>query len=281
MTIAEAVQQGKTQIAPISESAGGDAQRLLCAVLGCERTWLLTHRDHRLTPDQHAAYEALVARAAMGEPLPYILGRQAFYDRDFWVTPAVLIPRPETELLLEQALSYTAGRELTVADIGTGSGALAVTFASLQPQTTVYATDISSDALGVARANATQYHADITFFEGDLAQPLRDHDLRCDLIMANLPYIAAAEVPTLQVSQYEPRLALDGGADGLVLVRRLLAQLPTVMTDAALILLEIGAGQGRDAVAIARQAFPAWDASVLPDYAGHDRIVRILKIGAV
>ncbi len=281
MTIADALYQGKTQIAPISDSAGADAQRLLCAVLGCERAWLLAHRDQHLTPDQRTAYEAWVARAAMGEPLPYILGRQAFYDRDFWVTPAVLIPRPETELLLEQALAYAAGCPLMVADIGTGSGALAVTFAALQPQTRVYATDISPDALAVARANATQHHADITFFEGDLAQPLLDHAVHCDLIMANLPYIAAAEVPTLQVSHYEPLLALDGGADGLVLVRRLLAQLPTVMNDAALILLEIGAGQGQATLAIAQHAFPAWDVTLLPDYAGHDRIIRILKIGAV
>ena len=181
-----------------------DAHVLLCALLGVDRAALIAHPETALTDDQAAAFADYVARCAAGEPVAYILGRRAFYDRDFTVTPDVLIPRPETELLLEQALDWTGDRSLTAADIGTGSGALAVTLAALRPNSTVHAVDASAAALAVARINAERYGAPVTFQQGDLLKPLIDAGIKLDLIMANLPYIPSGDLPDLAVSRYEP-----------------------------------------------------------------------------
>jgi release factor glutamine methyltransferase len=275
-TIREALQAAKKRIQPASDSAALDAQVLLGAVLGVDRAYLLAHPEHMLTAEQAARYEVWVARCAAGEPLAYILGRRAFYDRAFAVSPAVLIPRPETELLLERALIFVQSKlTLSAVDAGTGSGALAVTLAAHFPQAVVYATDISPAALDIARRNAGTYAVQVQFFEGDLLTPLMERGLMVDLIMANLPYIASDDVPTLAVSRYEPLLALDGGADGLDLVRRLLEQAPAVWKPDGLMLLEIGAGQGQTAGELARQAFSKADVALVKDYAGLDRIISI------
>jgi release factor glutamine methyltransferase len=261
-----------------SDSPALDGDLLLCEVLGIERAALLAHLDEPLSEAGSAQFEAWLARAAAGEPIAYILGRRGFYDREFAVTPAVLIPRPETELLLEQALDHTARHTVRLAvDVGTGSGALAVTFAAHAPGSAVIAVDLSADALAVARANAERHGMAerIRFMQGDLLTPLIERGLRPDLIMANLPYIPAGDLPALAVTRYEPRLALDGGEDGLDLVRRLLDQATSVCPAGALLLLEIGAGQGAAALDAVRAVWPAANAAVLPDYAGHDRIVQI------
>ncbi len=251
-----------------------DAHVLLGEVLGVDRAYLLAHPEAPLTPEQAERFAALVARCADGEPVAYLLGRRAFYDRDFLVTPDVLIPRPETELLLEQALAWAGDRAIAAADVGTGSGALAVTLAANRPQARVYATDISSAALAVARKNAERSSVGVTFYEGDLLAPLIEHSIRLDLIMANLPYIASDELASLAVSRHEPRLALDGGADGLDPIRRLLAQIPGAINPGALVLLEIGAGQGAAALALVRETLRPQRAESILDYAGLDRIIR-------
>ncbi len=251
-----------------------DAHVLLGNVLGVDRAYLLAHPDAPLTPEHAARFTDDVTRCAAGEPVAYIRGRRAFYDREFMVTPAVLIPRPETELLLENALAWAGDRAITVVDVGTGSGALAVTFAANRPHAQVYATDISPAALAVARENAARHHAPVTFYGGDLLAPLIEPGLKLDLIMANLPYIASADLPGLAVTRYEPRLALDGGTDGLDLIGRLLAQVPQTANPSALILLEIGAGQGDAALALVQQALNPSDAQLILDYAGLDRIIR-------
>lgn len=251
-----------------------DAHVLLGEILGVDRAYLLAHPESELTPEQAERFAAWVERCAVGEPVAYILGRRAFYDRNLLVTPDVLIPRPETELLLEKAVAWAGSRPLVAADIGTGSGALAVTLAANRPQAQVHAVDISSNALAVARRNAELAGVTIHFYQGDLLTPLIERGTRLDLIMANLPYIASDEVPTLAVSRYEPRLALDGGADGLDLIRRLLGQTPLAANPGALLLLEIGAGQGEAALELVKQALPTARAELLLDYAGLDRIVR-------
>jgi release factor glutamine methyltransferase len=186
----------------------------------------------------------------------------------------VLIPRSETELLLEQALMFIKEHPSSVAvDIGTGSGALAVTLAAHNPQTRVYATDISPSALIIARYNAFLNDANVTFFEGDLFEPLTSRQIRVDVVMANLPYIASEELATLDVSRHEPHLALDGGVDGLDVIRRLLVQIPLVCNPGALILLEIGADQGEVVLELGRSLSP--NAEILKDYAGLDRILKI------
>jgi len=275
-TIGSALQAAKRRLAHASMSASLDAQILLCAVLGVERAYLLAHPEQRLTPEQSAHFSTLVERCAAGEPVAYILGRRAFYDREFIVTPDVLIPRPETELLLEQALDFIKSRpQAVVVDVGTGSGALAVTLAARSPQAQVVAIDISRAALDVARRNADANGAVVTLIEGNLLSPLIERHLKADVVMANLPYIASDELPTLAVSRYEPHMALDGGPDGLDLIRLLLIQCPEVCNPGALILLEIGATQGDAALALVKETLHPKRAEVLKDYAGLDRIVRI------
>ena len=252
-----------------------DAQVLLCAVLGVNRAYLHAHPEQSLDNEQAERFTALVNRRAQGEPIAYILGHQAFYDRDFIVTPAVLIPRPETELLLEEALVFSRDRpRLTAVDVGTGSGALAVTFAAHKPEATVYATDTSAAALDVARRNVSRHEVDVRFMQGDLLAPLIEATIKVDLLMANLPYVARDELPRLDVTKHEPALALDGGPDGLDLVRRLLAQAPDALNPGALVLLEIGAFQGPQTLALVRDALHPESLTLIKDLAGLDRIVR-------
>lgn len=275
VTIHRVLADAKRRIAPVSSSISLDAQLLLAAVLGVSRAHVIAHPERELTPHQANAYESLIARRERGEPVAYLLGRRAFYDRDFIVTPDVLIPRPETEHLLEKALAFARSQpELTAVDVGTGSGALAVTFAAHIPTATVYATDISAAALAVARRNAGGVN--VHFLQGDLLLPLREAGVRVSLVMANLPYIAADELRTLAVSQHEPRLALDGGPDGLDVIRRLLEQVPAVCLPGAVILLEIGAAQAAAVRQLAQTILPAArSVAVFQDYAGHDRVVQM------
>jgi release factor glutamine methyltransferase len=258
------------------ESASLNAHILLSAALGVDRAWLLAHGTEMIPPAREHIFFQMVARAERGEPIPYILGQWGFYDREFIVSPAVLIPRPETELLLDQALAFAQPRDYAVVvDVGTGSGALAVTLAALCPKAVVYAIDASPAALEIARRNADVQAADVIFFEGDLLTPIFERQMQVDLVMANLPYIPSHLLPHLAVSRHEPRQALDGGADGLALVRRLLDQAPPLCRPGARLLLEIAYDQGAVALALARTAFPTASIDVLKDYAGHDRVVRI------
>ncbi len=256
-----------------SDSPDLDAQALLAHVLNADRSFLFAHGDHVLDAAQQRAFHSMIERRAAGEPVAYIIGRCGFYDLDLIVTPAVLIPRPETELLLEEALRLTQSmNEATVADIGSGSGALAVTLSRHRPLCSVYASDISADALEIARQNASSYAVDVTFFRGNLAQPLIERRIKVDLLMANLPYIDSDELKSLPFSRWEPKQALDGGADGLHFIRELLGQLPQVCAAGAQVLLEIGADQGQAVSQLIHDRLNA-ESTVLQDYAGLDRIV--------
>ena len=256
------------------DSADLDAQALLAHVLGHDRAFLFAHAEDALSSRQWMQYQSLMQRRAAGEPLAYILGKRGFYDLELVVTPSVLVPRPETELLLEEALRLTQdASDAMVADIGTGSGALAVAFARHRPQSTVYASDISADALEVARQNAEAQAARVRFLCGDLAQPLFERGIKVDLLIANLPYIASAELNTLEVSRWEPRAALDGGRDGLAFIRALLLQAPALCRVGAWVLLEIGADQGAAVSRLIQDCVGA-DCRIIKDYAGLDRIAR-------
>lgn len=249
-----------------------DAQTLFAHVLGVDRSYLFARSETFLTAEQTARCQAAVDRRAAGEPIAYITGVKGFYDTELRVSPAVLIPRPETELLLEEALRLTERRAgLNVADIGTGSGALAIAFARQRPAAKVYASEISRAALEIARQNAERNRAHVRFCEGDLAAPLIERGLQVDLLMANLPYIASGDLVALEVSRFEPRLALDGGADGLDPIRHLLTQIPSVCAEGARVLLEIGADQGEAVVNLVRDRVGA-RCDILQDYAGLDRI---------
>ena len=277
-TIGATLRAAYSQLAPC-ESADLDAQVLLAYALDAERVYLLANGDTELSGEQQRCFTELINRRAAGEPVAYIISSKSFYDLELAVTPEVLIPRPETELLLEEALRLAALTPAChAADIGTGSGALAVTLAKHMPGSHVYATDISERAMQIARRNAKRHRVPIEFLQGNLAQPLLERGISVDLVMANLPYIATAELAGLAVSKYEPAIALDGGVDGLDCIRRILGQLPQLCREGAWVLLEIGVDQADKVRRLVAGTLNA-RCDVLQDYAGLDRIVRF-QIGA-
>jgi release factor glutamine methyltransferase len=273
------------------ETAALDAQVLLAHVTGQSRAWLLSHPELSLTPNQEKALKTAIKELQAGLPLPYVLGHWEFFGLDFNITPEVLIPRPETELLIETALAEIRSRPKLYPrflDIGTGSGIIPVTLATYVPHAELVATDISSAALDVARANAEKHGVSerIRFIEADLipddgrwamAGETSVNSLlsTVDLLTANLPYIPSETLKTLEIFGKEPTLALDGGDDGLDLIRRLLARLTANMAPGSSILLEIEERQGLAVRVLAREAFPAADIQVKKDLGGHDRLAII------
>ncbi len=260
------------------ETARLDAEVLLADVLGCSRAQLFARFHDSVGRREVAAYRGLVVRRARGEPVAYILGRREFYGRAFYVDRRVLIPRPETELLVERALTLLEGRPRPlVADIGTGSGAIAVTLAAERPDLRVIATDVSAGALEVARLNAERHGvADrVDLRLGHLLEPL---DEPVDLIGANLPYVGTEEAKRLprDVVQYEPHEALFAGPEGLALIRELFASLqPTHLKPGGAVLLEVGYGHGREVVNLACQQWPQANVRLHKDLAGIERVVEI------
>ena len=271
---------------PILTSAGVpsprlDAEVLLAHVLKANRARLYAAPEQPLDPAQREAYAAVVARRREHEPVPYIIGHREFYGLDFAVDRHVLIPRPETELLVERVLQSAArwtalDAPLRLADIGTGSGIVAISLAVRLPTATVYATDASVDALLVATANAARHGvADrVQLLYGVLLDPLPEP---VHLIAANLPYVSSDVLPTLDrdVVDYEPLAALDGGPDGLTHIRRLLDQAGRWLLPGGTIVLEIGAGQGPAVIAYAAERYPEAHVELSQDYAGLDRVVRV------
>lgn len=238
-----------------SATAHRDAELLLLHVTGLTRAALLTHPEGILTPGQHAAYQNAIIRRERAEPVQYITGTQEFFGRPFRVTPAVLIPRPETEHLVEAALALASpAKPLRIADVGTGSGILAITLALHLTHATIVATDISPAALSVARSNAEQHNVvnRIQFLEADLlgnAEPAS-----YDLIVSNPPYIPESEVLETQVAAYEPPVALYAGSDGLTIYRRLIRVAARALAPGGHLLLEIGHGQSHAIAALLQQA---------------------------
>lgn len=250
-----------------------DAEVLLADTLGVDRVGVYLNFDRPLEEREVAAYRDAVRRRGRREPLQHIRGRQEFFSRDFLVDARALVPRPETEILVEEALARLAGMEAPrVLDVGTGSGAIAVTIALERPVARVFATDASAEALELARANATRLGAAVTFACGDLVEPFASAGF--DLVVANPPYVPSGEIAGLEpeVRDFDPRPALDGGADGLHSIRRLAAAAPAVLRDGGFLVLEIGAGQRAAGEEILRAAGLA-TAGVRRDLAGIERVV--------
>ncbi|CAM4473851.1 release factor glutamine methyltransferase [Paenibacillus endophyticus] len=279
------------------EEPRNNAELLLMNLLGTDRAALLRDGGDLFPQERLPEWEALIRRKAAGEPVQYIIGEQWFYGRPFAVSPSVLIPRPETELLVEAVLDAAellwppdAGSENgfmpTVVDVGTGSGAIAVTLASQRHAWRVCASDLSPDALAVARTNAVRHEAAdrLTLVQGDLLMPFipgheqsepRSAELRIDVLVSNPPYIPAADMEGLQreVRDYEPHLALEGGADGLTPYRRMIEQLPRLAQMPRIVAFELGMGQPR-IVAEMLRALGHWDEiRIISDYGGIERHV--------
>ena len=259
-----------------------DAQVLLSKITGLDRTGLLLKEELTLTDEQQQQYKNLLDRRAWGEPVAYLTGSKEFMGLDFIVTPAVLIPRPDTELMVETALTFlkSEGGGSLAADVGTGSGAIAVSMANFVPGLQVYAIDLSPDALDIARQNATLHQVDqrVNFLQGNLLQPIpEDLQGRVSVITANLPYIPSGEISGLMpdVKDYEPHLALDGGCDGLDLYRLLMPQAYNLLKSGGLLLMEIGPGQGEGAKKILPEE--QWQAEVKLDLAHRERLVVAKK----
>jgi release factor glutamine methyltransferase len=263
------------------ENGSLDAQVLLAHVLGQERSWLFAHHDYLLTESEAEQFTELVARRSRYEPVAYLIGRKDFYGLEFCVDERVLIPRPETELLVDMVLAQIRSRknrqQVVVADVGTGSGAIAVTVAIHAPEARVFGLDVSPAALAVAQHNGERLAQEnsVNFLQSDLLEALPEP---VDLIVANLPYVTDEEYLTLMpdVREYEPRLALQAGVQGLDVIERLLQQVHKHLKPDGAVLLEIGSHQG-DAVARLAKAMkprPSY-VGLSRDYSGHVRIATL------
>ena len=252
-----------------------DAELLVAQVLSLPRVQLYVQFERVLSPDELAVLRDLIKRRQGGESVAYLTGRKEFWKLEFTVDARVLVPRPDTETLVEEALARLgpggAGAP-RIADVGTGSGALAITLAKLRTDAAVFASDASAAALEVARANAERLGVAVTFVEGDLGAPLTPH-APFTLIVANLPYIPSGDLAALPADvRSEPALALDGGADGLDLVRRLVGEAPGLLASGGVLALEIGAGQA-EATRALLQAAGFTDVQVRKDLASVERVV--------
>ena len=275
-----------------------DAELLLAHAIGVDRTAVIAHGEAPVGVDAEAAFGAFIDRRVAGEPVAYLRGLKEFHGIALTVDPRALIPRPETELLVDTAIgavmaALTAGGDrpgqLRVADVGTGSGAIAISLAvALRAKRVppddleIIALDVSEAALDLARENAVGHAVGdrLRFIASDLLPPgARSEPF--DIVLANLPYVRTAELDasagTPVSTTFEPRLALDGGTDGLAVIGRLLDQLAWGLAADGLALLEIGGDQGETALALAADRLPDWAADVIPDLAGLPRVLRLQR----
>lgn len=269
----------RLEAATRSETPQLDAQVLLAHITGKNRAWVAAHPEFELDESQ---VEPALKKLEAGEPLPYVLGKWEFFGLEFDLTPDVLIPRPETELLVEKALAWLhPSTSPRVADIGTGSGAIAVAIAKHIPQARILATDISPAALEVAKRNAQKHGvgAQIEFVECDLLpvehSSFAFHPSSFDLICSNPPYIPTATLRGLPIFGREPTLALDGGADGLNIYRRIFQITPRWLSPQGVMLLEIESTLGEAVTQLGHESFPAAEVQLHRDLAGRDRLIQI------
>ncbi|MDM8532245.1 peptide chain release factor N(5)-glutamine methyltransferase [Anaerolineales bacterium HSG25] len=264
------------------DTARLDAEVLIGHVLGQDRAWLYSNFNTTLTATQLAEIEPLIQRRTQREPVAYIIGTKEFFGLTFHVEPHVLIPRPETELLIETALTFPKkpNSRLSVVDVGTGSGCIAITLATYLPTATIQAIDLSVAALDVARRNAHRHHVtdQVLFRHGDLLTPL---DQSVDLIVSNPPYVSQSELQhevSPEVARYEPRLALDGGGDdGLRVICRLLEQAKTRLKPSGWLLVEIGASQGQAVQQLAQEQFPQANIELKQDLSRRNRLLVLRR----
>lgn len=275
-TLGAWLRQARETFSQQSDTAGIEVQVLAAHVLRRPRAWIAAHPETILSDEQATHLDALLSRLLEGVPLPYITGKQEFFGLDFEVTPAVLIPRPETETLVEAALQWLKRfpEHNRVADVGTGSGCIAVSIAHHMPNVRVLATDFSREALIVAQRNVNRHGV------SDRVQLIQCNLLSAcagplDLVCANLPYIPTSALGETPPARFEPIAALDGGESGWEKIEALLQDAPRWLAPGGCILLEIQWDQGQTVSEIARGIFPAAEIQILQDLAHLDRVVLI------
>lgn len=272
------------------ENPRASAEVLLAHVLGVKRIDLYIRYDQPLIPDELSRFKTAIRRRMRREPVAYIMGEKEFWSMSMAVTPDVLIPRPETECLVEAALGLLSppagaaerpGPATRILELGTGSGAVVLALASELKTAVMMASDRSKKAIGVARRNARRFDLDrrVHFFCGDWFACMRPRMWRFDMILSNPPYIPTAEIDRLQaeVSRYEPRGALDGGIDGLASIHEIIERAPDYLRPGGHLLLEIGHDQKADVEKIAALSTSYAQLDFIRDYGGHDRVVKLLR----
>ncbi len=270
------LKQGRQALASISETPSLDTQLLLAYALKRKKEWVLAHPENHLSTSELSTFEEYLDRLVSGEALPYLLESWEFYGRSFHVTANVLIPRPETELLIENALGFLRSHPEArlCADIGTGSGCIAISLALEIPDLHVIAVDVSPSAIEVARVNTRKHGVEdrVKLIVSDLLRPF---DFRFGLICANLPYIPSERLRRLAVAEREPNLALDGGMDGLDVIRRLARDLPEWLVPGGRALLEVDSSHAHVLAGELTSMYSSVRTDVLKDLSGRDRVVML------
>ncbi len=284
MTISAVLREATTRLAAVSDSAAMDAELMLAHIVNCDRVYFIVHGDEPLEESIRQRFLDALLERERGRPIPYIIGTAGFYGRTFEVDGRVLVPRPETELLVEAAIAHLRRSDRLLgfaADIGTGSGVIAVSLACELPSLNVFATDISREALAVARRNAARNNVfqHISFVHGDLGEPLRRFG-RYDAIVANLPYVPTDEIAAApDPVSHEPRLALDGGGVGLDLYERLVPALEELLAPGGAAFLEAAPLNVLDLALLVRERWPSATVEVKADYSSLPRFVSVIAPG--
>jgi release factor glutamine methyltransferase len=262
----------------MKEEHSSSLYALTTFILKQPTSWVLSHPEYQLDPEEEDALNTYLSRFVSREPLAYITGIQSFFGLEFNVTPNVLIPRPETELLVEQAIQAADlfQHPIVIADVGTGSGCISITLAKSLSRARIIATDISFNALRVAKKNI-QYHQVENHIHLIQANLLSGIQTKFHIICANLPYIPTGKLSELSVLNYEPRLALDGGKDGLIFIRRLFQGIHGKLHAGGVIIIEIEYSQELKFLNICKQLLPSASCTILNDLAGFPR-TAVIKI---
>jgi release factor glutamine methyltransferase len=252
-----------------------ESEVLLRYLLQIDRASFFANIGQELIPQKEVEYKQWIERRLKGEPLAYIIHNREFYNLDFYIDQRVLIPRPETELLVEETLKFAQNHPVSkIADIGTGSGIIAISLAVNLPEVKIYATDVSDSALEIAKINCLKHKVDerVILLQGDLLDPLPE---LVDVLVANLPYVRKADLAHIPSAKFEPSIALDGGESGLDQLFRFCRQIKPKIRPGGCILLELGMGQGRTVQEYLNSLYPSSKLEILLDLAGIDRVLKI------
>jgi len=276
ISIKEALAGSNKRLKSLSESFQNDSRVILSLVLDKSQSWLLAHPEENLSPEQNSQFDKYLSELENGTPLPYLIGEWDFFRLKFKVTPDTIIPRPETELLVETALNWLKSHQdkNNLIEIGTGTGCIPISIAVNDTKVQITAVDISHAALKIAKENAHSHNVQnrISFLISDLFDKVEN---KYNLICSNPPYVSAQTLHDLGIFEKEPTIALDGGEDGLRIIEKILSSASAYLLPYGLILIEIESSQGEDVQKLASQHFPSADIHVKKDLAGHDRLLVI------